>query len=289
MTTAAQNTPDTLGALLAAGRAQLQNCSESSQLDAELLLTLATGADRATLYANPDRIVSATDARCYLQFITARANGQPIAYLTGEREFWSLALEIDQHTLIPRPETELLVERSLTRIPVEGICEVLELGTGSGAIATAIAAERTACAITATDNCSDSLDVAQRNFARHCPDRIHVLHGDWFAALSDDKVRFDVIVSNPPYIGLSEKALTDRELAFEPETALYSGSDGLDAIRQIIAQAPDYLKSQGWLILEHGLNQAEQIANLLNARGFANVCDYADLNGLPRVTEGRLS
>ncbi len=281
----------TVGALLAAGRTSLASCTDSGRLDAELLLQLATGADRATLYANPERQVAASVAAKYQQYIDERARGRPLAYLTGEREFWSLSFRVDRHTLIPRPETELLVERTLAHIPEHESHRLLELGTGSGAIAAAIACERPACEIVATDVAADTLAMAARNFAGLCPQRIRMACGNWFAALDDaqGKPVFHVIVSNPPYIARNTEVPTDRELEFEPPDALYSGPDGLDAIRMIVSEAPEYLKPGGWLLLEHGFDQAAAVAGLMETAGFSAICCAKDLAGLPRVTEGQLT
>ncbi|MEC9375806.1 MAG: peptide chain release factor N(5)-glutamine methyltransferase [Pseudomonadota bacterium] len=280
---------NSLGALLAAGKAQLEKYVDSPKLDAELLLSLALGVDRATLYANPDREIGKQKITLYQEYIRKRSQGLPIAYLTGKKEFWSLAIDVTQNTLIPRPETEILVERTLERIPIDKKLEILDLGTGSGAISAAIATERLECSITATENNYLSLKVAERNFARLCPDRINTQYGNWFEPLNSTNKRFDVIVSNPPYIALNEKDLTDKETKFEPETALYSGEDGLNAIRIICHKAPNYLKSKGWLILEHGFSQAEKVARILTEEGFYNVKSFNDLNGHTRVTEGQIN
>jgi release factor glutamine methyltransferase len=180
------------------------------------------------------------------------------------------------------------VEQALQQLPADSDRPVLDLGTGSGAIAAAIAHERPRCVVTATDHNPASLEIAKQNFARLCPDRIRTLSSDWFSGLDADTDNYAVIVSNPPYVATSETHLTDRELAFEPEMALYSGADGLDAIRIICAQAPDYLMAHGWLILEHGFAQAEAVADLMSAQGFSNVRTYDDLSGIPRVTEAQL-
>jgi release factor glutamine methyltransferase len=282
----AKNSHATLGALLAIGQAKLQDLSDSSRLDAELLLQLATGLDRATLYANPERILADQSIDQYLQLIETRVTGMPVPYLTGEREFWSLPLAVNQHVLIPRPETETLVECALQRIPLLGNCRVLELGTGSGAIAAALASERPGCRFVATDNSLGALEVAAANFARLCPGRIELMNSDWYAHLSAD-CEYSLIVSNPPYIAEDHAVATDRELTFEPRDALYSGPDGLNAIHTIIDQAPAYLMTTGWLMLEHGFNQNTQVAELLQSKGFSEIKCYFDSAGLPRVTEGR--
>lgn len=278
------NTPLSLKTLLLQGRARLAATSPSAQLDAEILLGHVLDSDRAHLYANPDRMLSAEQADAYEQLLEARSAGQPVAQLTGQREFWSLPLQITADVLSPRPETELLVETALLHIPVHEPCDVLDLGTGSGAIAVAIATERSRCRLTATDASEAALAVARANAARLCPERIEFVTGNWFAPLPGRV--FDVIVSNPPYISIHQGALTDPELAFEPEQALYSGADGLDDIRVIVANAPAHLRPGGRLLLEHGFDQGAAVVALLAQAGFAECRTLHDLAGQPRVTSG---
>lgn len=274
--------------LLTAGREALAGHSESARLDAELLLGHSLSHDRAWLYANPEATVDGRSAELFRRLLGQRAAGQPVAQLTGQREFWSLPLAVNEFTLIPRPETELLVERLLARLPADQTPHVLDLGTGSGAIAIAIATEHRGARIRATDIENGALTVARANALKFCPGRIGFDAGDWFAALTDDCPRFDVIVSNPPYIGTTESALTDPELAFEPVAALYSGRDGLDSIRVIIKGAVDWLLPDGWLLLEHGFTQAGAISELLRDAGYTAIHHYADAAGHLRVTEARL-
>ena len=203
-----------------------------------------------------------------------------------QREFWSLPLQITADVLSPRPETELLVENALLHIPLHAACDVLDLGTGSGAIAIALATERSNCRVTATDTSAAALAVARANAARLCPARIEFVTGNWFAPLTGRK--FDVIISNPPYISIHHDALTDAELAFEPPQALYSGADGLDAIRVIVASAPQHLRPGGWLLLEHGFDQAAGVSALLVQAGFTDCTTLQDLAGQPRISLGRL-
>ncbi len=275
-----------LKTLLLHGRARLAATSASAQLDAEILLSHVLNSDRAHLYANPDRILSTAQAEAYGRLLEARSAGQPVAQLTGQREFWSLPLQITADVLSPRPETELLVETALLHIPLHDSCDALDLGTGSGAIAVAIATERSACRLAATDASVAALGVARANAARLCPDRIEFVTGSWFAPLAGRA--FDVIVSNPPYVSIHHGALTDPELAFEPPQALYSGADGLDDIRVIVTAAPQYLRPGGCLLLEHGFDQAVAVVALLAQAGFADCQTVADLAGQPRVSFGRL-
>jgi release factor glutamine methyltransferase len=265
----------------------LSASSQSARLDAELLLATVLRRDRAWLYANPDTRLTSAQADLYRMLAGQRAAGQPVAHLTGKREFWSLEFAVNEHTLVPRPETELLVETALALIPQDAPFRIADLGTGSGAIAVAIASEREQCEVYATDHSAAALELAAANAAKHCPERIHFLQGNWFEALPADNPGFDLIVSNPPYISVGETELTDPELAFEPVDALYSGNEGLDDIRRIVSTAPRYLQPGGWLLLEHGFGQAEKVGQLLTAAGFESVDNKRDLAGLPRVSMGK--
>jgi release factor glutamine methyltransferase len=245
-------------------------------------------AGRASIYANSERAVTQQQATRYNQLISERSKGRPVAHLTGQREFWSLALRVNEHVLVPRPETELLVERALAHIPTDRPQTVLDLGTGSGAIATALAVERPQISLLATDASEQALTLAAQNAANHCPNRIGFALGDWYKALPAGQACYDLIVSNPPYISPDEQDLTDAELRYEPPNALYSGDDGLDAIRTIIKGAPVHLNENGWLLLEHGFTQTENIAVLFSEAGFSDIQSYHDLAGLSRMTEGRM-
>jgi release factor glutamine methyltransferase len=264
----------------------LEASSDSPRLDAEILLGKVLQANRAALYANPDQLITASQTAEFEQLIAQRSSGKPVAHLTGMREFWSLELKITADVLVPRPETELLVERALLHIPASGTCELVDLGCGSGAVAIAIATERPDCRITATDTSQAALSIAQENADRLCPERIQFLTGNWFEPLEGYK--FNVIVSNPPYVSSAQPQLTDPELEHEPQQALYSGADGLNDIRQLIAEAPTYLQHDGYLLLEHGFDQADTIAVLLRQAGFANIGMHRDLSNQPRITEAQL-
>lgn len=256
----------------------------SARLDAELLLGTCLGLTRSALRAHPEHPVPRALASEFLALVDQRARGMPIAYLTGEAEFWSLKLKVNAHTLIPRPETELLVECALRRIPVGARHTVADLGTGCGAIAIAIARERPNCRVIATDFSHAALRVARANAGQHGCRHIEFRHGDWLAALSGD--RCDVIVANPPYIAAADPHLEGDGVRCEPRTSLISGSDGLTAIRQIIANAPCKLVRGGWLLLEHGWNQGPAVRRLYGRSGFAHIRTWHDLAGLPRVSEG---
>jgi len=255
-----------------------------ARLDAELLLAHALGTPRARLYAWPEHEPDATERSAFEQLVDARARGEPIAYLTGRREFWSLDLAVTPDVLIPRHETELLVALALERIPRDRPFRVADLGTGSGAIALAIARERPLARVTATDASAGALDVARGNAARLGIGNVAFAGGDWFAALGD--ACFDAIVSNPPYMAADDVHLAEGDLRFEPAAALASGADGLDAMRCIVAGAPAHLTDAGVLLLEHGFDQSARVRALLDAAGFENVASVCDNGGHERVTLG---
>jgi release factor glutamine methyltransferase len=255
------------------------------RVDAEVLLVYALKKPRSWLIAHADDSLSVEDASAYNALVERRANGEPVAYITGQRGFWSLDLEVTPATLIPRPETELLVELALERLPPDKLARVLDLGTGSGAIALAIASERPQVRVVATDASQDALAVAQRNAYRHNIANTDFLQGDWYAPLNDQ--RFDVIVSNPPYIENDDPHLAQGDLRYEPVTALASGVDGLDDIRRIAREAPAHLVQGGWLMFEHGWNQGHAARLLLCGLGFVDVFTAQDMEQRDRVTVGK--
>lgn len=259
----------------------------ADRVDAEVLLAYALSKPRSWLISHADDQLSQEHALAYEVVIEQREAGEPIAYITGRRGFWSLDLEVTPDTLIPRPETELLVELALARVPTDVPCKVLDLGTGAGAIALAIARERPNVAVVATDANIETLAVAQRNAQRHHIGNVSFVHGDWFTPLGD--CRFDVIVSNPPYIENADPHLEQGDLRFEPRRALASGSDGLDDIRRIVRDAGLHLSPGGWLLFEHGWNQGDTVRALLDAAGFAELSTVRDLEQRDRVSFGRLS
>ncbi len=273
---------------------RLADTSDSPRLDAELLLGMVLRKSRTQLYTYGDSPVATEDQALFAELLEKRIQHVPIAHITGLRDFWTLTLKVSPDTLVPRPETEILVEQALARIPQESAARVLDLGTGSGAVILAIGSERPHAELHATDLSADALEVAADNGAC-CEQMVHWYEGDWFAALTDrmglsrdaSKPLFDVIVSNPPYISFEETGLTDPELQFEPDIALYSGNDGLDAIRVIIGSATNHLDAEGWLLLEHGLAQGEAIRQLFATHGFVEISTVFDLAGLPRITSGR--
>ncbi len=261
--------------------------NESARLDAELLLCHALGRPRSFLFAFPEIQPDAATCARFRALVEARSAGRPIAHLLGKRAFWTLELAVDEHTLIPRPETELLVEAALARIPTTQPCRIADLGTGSGAIALAIASERRLAQLVASDCSEVALCVAADNARRiDLLSRIEFRAGDWCEALQGE--RFDLIVSNPPYIRSDDAHLLQGDLRFEPIGALASGSDGLDAIRTISGAAPAHLQPGGWLLLEHGLDQGVSVRALLNAAGFVQIETLRDLEARERVTLGRM-
>ena len=269
----------TVGSCLVEGLRRL-----SSVLDAELLLGHVLGRDRTHLRTHPESPVDAAQARAYAQALERRAAGEPVAYVVGYREFWSLRIAVNPAVLVPRPETELLVERALAlRAAAES--RVADLGTGSGAIALALAHERPEWHVVATDASRAALAVARANARALGLERVELVEGDWLAPLAGRT--FDLIVSNPPYVAPDDPVLAEAPLRFEPRIALAPpGSDALACLRSLIDSAPDHLAPGGWLLLEHGATQAADVAALLVARGFAHVRSHTDLAGHERMTEG---
>jgi release factor glutamine methyltransferase len=255
--------------------------SESPRLDAELLLATLLGLPRAALIARGNEPL-ALHASAYAELIAQRAHGVPIAYLTGWREFWSLPLKVSPAVLVPRPETELLVEHALALLPPDAVCSVLDLGTGSGAIALSLAHERPRWAVTAVDMSAAALDVARQNAHNLKLSHIQWRQGSWFDPVPAE--RFHLIVANPPYIAANDPALA--ALCAEPAAALIAGPTGLEALLAIVAQAPGHLHAGGWLVLEHGISQGQDVAQLLQAQGFDSIRTYSDFSGRPRVTLG---
>jgi release factor glutamine methyltransferase len=274
----------TTASLIAAAARRLQGSSEVAGLDAELLLAHHLRTSRARLKSHPEDRHAPESAAGFLALIERRAAGEPVAYIVGHKDFWTLRLAVDPHVLVPRPETELLLERALARGP-ERAGSVADLGTGSGAIALALASERAEWRLVATDLSADALECARRNAAALGLRGIEFVLGDWLAPLISQ--RFEVIVSNPPYIAAADPALGSPELKYEPRLALAAGPDGLACLRTIVRQAPEHLVSGGWLLLEHGATQAAAVARELVARGFGHVRSHCDLAGHERVTEAR--
>jgi release factor glutamine methyltransferase len=276
----------TITAALVSGAARLGHLPDTPRLDAEVLLMHILGKDRAYLRAWPERVLSPDQAERYRQLIERRAEGRPVAYLTGQREFWSRLFTVRPGVLIPRPETELLIELALAALPADRAADLLDLGTGSGIVAVTLAAERPRATVTATDLSPDALAVARENAARHGLTNIRFAQGDWFAALPENE-RFDLIASNPPYIAERDPHLSLGDVRFEPTLALASGPEGLDALAAIATGARKRLKPGGRLLLEHGYDQAEPIALLLAGLGYAEIAHHPDLQGHLRATSAR--
>jgi release factor glutamine methyltransferase len=279
--------PATVDALLRTATRQLAQAGDSPRLDAELLLAHAMGATRTDLYRTSFDVVPDAVAQGYQALLAERVAGRPVAQLVGRRDFWTLSLQVTDATLVPRPETELLVALALDWLPADSPGPVLDLGTGTGAVALAIAAERPAAAVTATDLSAAALAVARANARVAGLERVTFLPGNWYGALPDDR-RYALIVSNPPYVTPSELAAAEPALRFEPAMALLAGDDGLDALRAIVAGAGPRLLPGGGLLLEHGATQGTAMRNLLQAAGFEHPQTWPDLAGHPRVTGARL-
>jgi len=256
--------------------------ASTARIEVQCLLQAVLQVNRAYLITYPERRLSAEQYARYAALLGRRLQGEPIAYLLGEREFFGLNFKVTPATLIPRPDTELLVELALQHIPQSGMRRVLDMGTGSGAIALSIAHQRPDVAVVAVDASAAALEVAAENALRLGISNVHFLHSDWFAALAGE--RFDLIVSNPPYIEANDVHLVQGDVRFEPLSALASGTDGLDDIRRITAGAGDYLSPGGWLMFEHGYDQAERVRRLLQQSGFSDVSSARDLAGIERVT-----
>lgn len=271
--------------LLAQAAAALEPVSGTPRLDAEVLLSLVTGKDRSHFRAWPERELDWVEVEKYRGLCERRRQGVPVAYLTGTREFWSREFRVTEAVLIPRPETELLVELvlPLCRQPRP---RILDLGTGSGILAITLALEVPSAEITALDLSDAALDVARANARALGAERVRFLRSDWFAALPLTQ-RFDLIVANPPYIAAGDPHLEQGDVRFEPALALSSGPDGLDALRRITAESWSFLTEGGWLAVEHGYDQEGGVAKLFVDRGFTRVASHLDLQGNARVTVGQ--
>jgi release factor glutamine methyltransferase len=271
----------TVRELLAHGRKQLAHI-DSGLIDSEVLLCAVLEQQRHYLFAHADAGVSVSELADFNSLIAKRAAGFPVAYLTGKREFWSLPLQVNQHTLIPRPETERLVELTLESIPAEKNVRVLDLGTGSGAIAIAIARERPACTVTAIDISQPALAMAQQNATRLGINNIRFIHSDWFSATTAQS--YDLIVSNPPYVESGDSGFVSGDIRYEPRIALDGGVQGLEAYRRIIPAAIGFLVSGGRLLFEHGHTQGEPVRQLFLYNRYRDIQTFQDYAGLDRIT-----
>lgn len=253
--------------------------------EARALLRHVLECDESFLIARAERTLTPGQREAYVRLAARRAAGEPLAYLTGEREFYGLSFNVTPAVLIPRPETELLVELALERLPGEARARVLDLGTGSGCVAIAIAREQLRAEIVAVDASAQAVALARDNARRHGVRGITVLHGDWFGAVPGQ--RFDVIVANPPYVAAGDPHLGEGDLRFEPRGALVAGPTGFECIEAIIASAPRHLVRGGWLLFEHGMGQAPRCRALLAHAGLGAVFTRADLAGIERVSGAR--
>ncbi|WP_260515905.1 peptide chain release factor N(5)-glutamine methyltransferase [Serratia fonticola] len=258
--------------------------SDSAKRDAEILLGFVTGRARTYLLAFGETPLTAEQAEQLTVLLARRERGEPVAYLVGEREFWSLPLSVSPATLIPRPDTECLVELALERLPATP-CAILDLGTGTGAIALALASERPDCQLTGIDLQPEAVALAQHNAQKLAINNARFLQGSWFTPVAGQK--FALIASNPPYIDEADPHLGQGDVRFEPCSALVAADQGLADLAAIVQQAADYLEPQGWLLLEHGWQQGESVRTLLNAAGFIAVATHRDYGGNDRVTLGQ--
>lgn len=275
----------TISQALNDARQCLQATSASPAVDAGILLCHVLDCSPGHLIAWPDKQLSPHQASQFKQILQQRIEGKPVAYITGEREFWSLSFKVTSDVLIPRPETETLVEFVLEKFSNSAALTVADLGTGSGAIACALAVERPAWNIIATDSSAEALDIARHNASVHQLENIRFVHGKWLEPLKG--LDFDMIISNPPYVAADDPHLAEGDVRFEPETALASGKRGMDAITHLTSQAGQRLKAGGWLMVEHGYDQQKPVYDCFKQGGFEDIVQLTDLAGQPRVTAGR--
>lgn len=270
---------------IADAKNQLHGFTDSVQADVELLLCHVLECNRTWLHTWPEKELTHEQITHFKTLINKRREHQPVAYLTGKRGFWSFELDVNESTLIPRPETELLVENALEKIPPDSTMKILDLGTGSGAIALAIAHERPHCHVTAIEQSAAALEIAINNSQSLNLKNITFIHGNWFEPVQGK--RFDLIASNPPYIAEQDEHLTQGDVQHEPLTALASGKDGLNDIRHLISRASNHLNQNGWLILEHGFDQNKVIQQLFTQSGYHQIQQINDLSGHVRVSMGK--
>lgn len=280
------NMPPTVSEILQTAARELRSTSSTPRLDAEVLAMHVCGFDRSGLITQGHIALTHDQQHRLEKLLARRRQGEPIAYITGTREFWSLEFNVSPATLIPRPETELLVEKALLHIPRDAAWTIADLGTGGGAIALALAKERPRCRIIATDISPAALEVARSNAAKFSLTNVEFREGSWFEPLADMKL--DMIVSNPPYVRANDPHLEQGDARFEPEQALAAGPEGLDAIHQIALSARAHLNPAARLLFEHGWDQAAAIGQLLHQLGYRNIVCYPDLGGRDRITACRL-
>lgn len=281
-----QREPDiNIGRYVEDAAAILSVGADTPRLDAELLMGMVLRRPRSFIIAHGGDFLDREQAARFEALVRRRFSGEPIAYISGVREFWSMPLRVNRHVLIPRPETELLVEKALARTPDEEGIRVLDLGSGSGAIALAIAKERPRAEVIGVDNSPQAIRIAKLNATVLKVDNVRFLESNWFDAVRGEK--FHTVVSNPPYVINRDEYLMAGDLRFEPQDALAGGDDGLECIRAIIDRAHNYIVRQGWMLIEHGADQRRPVTRLLEAQRYYDICCYQDLAGLDRVTECR--
>lgn len=278
----------TLGTMLDEGREKLAAVSETPLLDAEALLCSVLDRPRAWLLARRAEAIEPDVARCFNSLIDRRCEGWPVAYLIGSREFWSRSFRVTPDVLIPRPETEQLIETALAHLPADRECRIADLGTGSGNIAITLALERPRCRVVATDLSAAALAVARANAAALGASHVEFRLGEWCSALTEGE-RFSLIASNPPYVRAGDPHLDRGDLRFEPEISLVAGETGLETIERIATEARGHLADEGWLVIEHGFDQARAVANLLSAYGYTALESVRDIAGHPRIAAARHS
>lgn len=265
---------------------ELAGLSETPELDLQLLLCHALDCSSAWLVTWPERIPEAAQQAHFDALLERRIAGEPIAYLLGTQGFWSLDLQVSNATLIPRPETEMLVEMAL-KLNLPSRVQALDLGTGSGAIALALASERPEWHFTAVDSQASALAIAEHNRSHYGLQNVEFFCGDWYAPVAAK--RFELIVSNPPYIDPLDDHLQRGDVRYEPRSALVSSGAGLDDLRHIVGRAPAFLARSGWLLTEHGFDQAAEVRKLFAQAGFQRIASHCDLNGVERITLGCIS
>jgi release factor glutamine methyltransferase len=256
---------------------------DSAAIDSKVLLASCLQREVVYLHTWPEKLLDETQIKLFQEYVSQRTFGHPVAHIIGYRDFWSLRLKVTPATLIPRPETELLVEIAL-QLNLAETSKVLDLGTGTGAIALALATENPQWMITGLDKNTEAVALAQDNARMHQLERVKFLKSDWFSGVKQQQ--FDLIVTNPPYIENNNRYLKQGDVRFEPSSALTSGMDGLDDIRLIISHSKHYLADNGWLVIEHGYQQSKQVSDILKAHDFNQIRSENDINGLPRVTLG---
>lgn len=271
--------------ILQSATLSLASITDSPKLEAEILLSLATSKSRSHFFAWPENEPAAAELEVFQSLLKQRLSGLPIAYISGSREFWSREFRVTADTLIPRPETELLVELALQRMPPNQTMEIADLGTGSGIIGITLALERPLAQVTALDFSPAALAVAKQNAEMLGANSVRFVESDWFTAL-DKSTEFDLIVSNPPYIAADDLHLQQGDVRFEPLTALAAGADGLADIRHIVLAARGHLKPGAWLLFEHGYDQGTAARALLETAGYTAVQTFQDLQGHDRVSAG---